>query len=126
MWIVDNGCSKHMTGDRSLLRNFVEKFLRTVCFGNYHFTAIKGYGDYVQGNITMCHVYYVESLGHNLFSFGQFCDGDLEVAFRSKSCNMRNLEGDDLLTRDRESNLYTISILIWLLLHPFVLCQKPL
>ncbi|GJQ92715.1 retrovirus-related pol polyprotein from transposon TNT 1-94 [Tanacetum coccineum] len=46
----------------------------------------------------------------SLFSGGQFCDGDLEVAFRSKTCYVRNLEGDDLLTGDRESNLYTISI----------------
>ncbi|GKB16958.1 hypothetical protein Tco_0850881, partial [Tanacetum coccineum] len=43
----------------------------------------------------------VSSLGHNLFSVGQFCDGDLEVAFRSKTCYVRNLEGDDLLTGDR-------------------------
>ncbi|GJU70121.1 retrovirus-related pol polyprotein from transposon TNT 1-94 [Tanacetum coccineum] len=69
-----------------------------------------GYGDYVQGNITVCHVYYVEGLGHNLFSVGLFCDGDLEVAFRSKTCYMRNLEGEDLLIGDRQSNLYTISI----------------
>ncbi|GJX23084.1 retrovirus-related pol polyprotein from transposon TNT 1-94 [Tanacetum coccineum] len=41
---------------------------------------------------------------------GQFCDGDLEVAFCSKTCYVRNLEGDDLLTGNRESNLYTISI----------------
>ncbi|GJT42166.1 retrovirus-related pol polyprotein from transposon TNT 1-94 [Tanacetum coccineum] len=52
----------------------------------------------------------VVGLGHSLFSVGQFCDGDLEVAFRSKTCYLRNLEGDDLLTGDRESNLYTISI----------------
>ncbi|GKD19519.1 hypothetical protein Tco_1208677 [Tanacetum coccineum] len=50
------------------------------------------------------------SLGHNLFSVGQFCDGDLEVAFRSNTCYVRNLEGDDLLTGGRDSNLYTISI----------------
>ncbi|GKA31801.1 integrase, catalytic region, zinc finger, CCHC-type containing protein [Tanacetum coccineum] len=49
-------------------------------------------------------------LGHNLFSVGQFCDDDLEVAFRSKTCYVRNLEGDDLLTGAHESNLYTISI----------------
>ncbi|GJU83091.1 hypothetical protein Tco_1285456 [Tanacetum coccineum] len=49
-------------------------------------------------------------LGHNLFSVGQFCDRDLEVAFRSNTCYIRNLEGDDLLTGGRESNLYTISI----------------
>ncbi|GJZ58851.1 hypothetical protein Tco_0614667 [Tanacetum coccineum] len=109
LWIVDSGCSKHMTGDRSLLKNFIEKFMGTVRFGNDNFAAITGYGDYIQGNITICHVYYVEGLGHNLFSVGQFCDGDLEVAFRSKTCYVRNLEGDDLLTGDRESNLYTIS-----------------
>ncbi|GJR70820.1 retrovirus-related pol polyprotein from transposon TNT 1-94, partial [Tanacetum coccineum] len=41
---------------------------------------------------------------------GQFCDGDLEVAFRSNTCYVWNLEGDDLLIGSRESNLYTISI----------------
>ncbi|GJV53659.1 retrovirus-related pol polyprotein from transposon TNT 1-94 [Tanacetum coccineum] len=82
----------------------------TVHFGNDNFAAITGYGDYIHGNITICHVYYVEGLVHNLFSIGQFCDGNLEVAFHSKTCYVRNLEGDDLLTGDRESNLYTISI----------------
>ncbi|GKF50982.1 integrase, catalytic region, zinc finger, CCHC-type containing protein [Tanacetum coccineum] len=81
-----------------------------VRFGNDHFTVIIGYGDYVQGNLTICHVYYVEGLGYNLFLVGQFCDGDLEVAFRSNMCYVRNLEGDDLLTGSRDSNLYTISI----------------
>ncbi|GJV13596.1 retrovirus-related pol polyprotein from transposon TNT 1-94 [Tanacetum coccineum] len=33
LWVVDSGCSKHMTGDRSLLRNFIEKFMGTVRFG---------------------------------------------------------------------------------------------
>ncbi|GKA03635.1 retrovirus-related pol polyprotein from transposon TNT 1-94 [Tanacetum coccineum] len=99
-----------MTGDQSLLKNFIEKFMGTVRFGNDNFVAITGYGDYIQGNITICHVYYVEGLEHNLFSVGQFCDRDLEVAFRSNTCYVRNLEGDDLLTGDRESNLYTISI----------------
>ncbi|GJW28366.1 integrase, catalytic region, zinc finger, CCHC-type containing protein [Tanacetum coccineum] len=108
--IFDSGCSKHMTGNLQLLRNFIKKFMGTVRFGNDHFAAITGYRDYVQGNLTICHVYYVEGLGYNLFSVGQFCDGDLEVAFRSNTCYVRNLEGDDLLTGSRDSNLYTISI----------------
>ncbi|GJW31548.1 retrovirus-related pol polyprotein from transposon TNT 1-94 [Tanacetum coccineum] len=110
LWIVDSGCSKHMTSASSLLKNFVEKFTGTVRFGNDHFAAITGYGDYVQGNITICHVYYVEGLGHNLFSVGQFCDGDLEVAFCLKTYYVRNFKRDDLLIGDHESNLYTISI----------------
>ncbi|GKA03719.1 integrase, catalytic region, zinc finger, CCHC-type containing protein [Tanacetum coccineum] len=110
LWIVDSGCSKHMTVNLKLLRNFVEKFMGTVRFGNDNFAAITGYGDYVQGNLTICHMYYVEGLRHNLFSVGEFCDGDLEVAFRSNTCFVRNLEGEDLLTGSHESNLYTISI----------------
>ncbi|GJY51422.1 hypothetical protein Tco_0442269 [Tanacetum coccineum] len=81
--IIDSGCSKHMIGDCSLLENFVEKFMGTVRFGNDHFAAITCYGDFVQGNITVCHVYYVESLGHNLFSAGQFCDGKEQEIFSS-------------------------------------------
>nr|GEX90812.1 hypothetical protein [Tanacetum cinerariifolium] len=75
LWIVDSGCSKHMTSDRLLLRNFIKKFMGTVRFGNDNFAAITGY----------------------------------EVAFCSKTCYVQNLEGDDLLTGGRESNLYTIS-----------------
>ncbi|GJW72918.1 retrovirus-related pol polyprotein from transposon TNT 1-94 [Tanacetum coccineum] len=110
LWIVDSGCSKHMTGNLQLLRNFIEKFMGTVRFRNDHFAAITGYEDYVHGNLTICHVYYVEGLRHNLFLVEQFYDGDLEVAFHSNTCYVWNLEGDEFLTGSCESNLYTISI----------------
>nr|GFB16434.1 retrovirus-related Pol polyprotein from transposon TNT 1-94 [Tanacetum cinerariifolium] len=85
LWIIDSGCSKHMTGNRILLTNFVEKFL-----------GMK--------------VYYVKGLGHNLFSVGQFCDNGLEVAFRKSTCFVQNKDGVDLITGDRSSNLYIISL----------------
>ncbi|GJY75251.1 putative ribonuclease H-like domain-containing protein, partial [Tanacetum coccineum] len=68
-----------MTGDRSQLTNFVHKFLGTVKFGNDQIAKIIRYGDYQIGNITILRVYYVEGLGDNLFSVGQFCNSDLEV-----------------------------------------------
>ncbi|GJX41374.1 copia protein [Tanacetum coccineum] len=55
-----------MTGNRSWLKNFVKKFIGTVRFGNDHFGAIMGYGDYVIGDSVISRVYYVEGLGHNL------------------------------------------------------------
>nr|GEU84139.1 hypothetical protein [Tanacetum cinerariifolium] len=51
MYIVDSGCSKHMTGNLKLISNFVEKFLGTVKFGNDQIALILGYGDLVQGNV---------------------------------------------------------------------------
>nr|GEV12125.1 retrovirus-related Pol polyprotein from transposon TNT 1-94 [Tanacetum cinerariifolium] len=110
LWIIDSGCSKHMTGNRARLTNFVEKFLRKVRFGNNDFAMIAGYGDVVIGSMTINKVYYVEGLGHNLFSVGQFCDKGLEVTFRKSTCFVRNEDGVDLLTGDRSSNLYTISL----------------
>ncbi|GJW88643.1 hypothetical protein Tco_0163983 [Tanacetum coccineum] len=98
LWYLDSGCSKHMTGDRSQLTNFVNKFLGTVKFGNDHVAKILGYGDYQIRNVTISRVYYMEGLGHNLFSVGQFCDSNLEVTFRQHTCFIRNLEGVDLLT----------------------------
>nr|GEU67295.1 retrovirus-related Pol polyprotein from transposon TNT 1-94 [Tanacetum cinerariifolium] len=62
------------------------------------------------GNILITRVYFVEGLGHNLFSVGQFCDSDLDVAFRRNACFIRNLEGVDLLSGNRSTNLYTINL----------------
>nr|GFB22226.1 retrovirus-related Pol polyprotein from transposon TNT 1-94 [Tanacetum cinerariifolium] len=107
---VDSGCSNHMTGDRSQLTNFINKLLGTVKFGNDHVAKIMGYGDYQVGNVTILRVYYVEGLGHNLFSVGQLCDSNLEVAFRQHTCFIHNLEGVDLLTGSQGNNLYTMSL----------------
>nr|GEY22796.1 ribonuclease H-like domain-containing protein [Tanacetum cinerariifolium] len=81
LWCVESGYSKHMTGNIKLLINFMWKFLVTVRFRNDHIAAILG-------------VYFVEGLGHNLFSVGQFCDADLEVAFRRNTCFIRDLDDD--------------------------------
>ncbi|GKD87969.1 retrovirus-related pol polyprotein from transposon TNT 1-94, partial [Tanacetum coccineum] len=124
LWFMDSGCSKHITGNRLKLMNFVEKFIGKVRFGNDHFGAIKDYGDYVIGDSVISRVYYVEGLGHNLFSLGQFCDFDLEVAFRKHSCFVRDINGVDLLKGSRGTNLYTISIDDMIKSSPICLLSK--
>ncbi|GJU29909.1 retrovirus-related pol polyprotein from transposon TNT 1-94 [Tanacetum coccineum] len=113
-----------MTGDRSQLTNFVNKFLGIVKFRNDLVAKILGYGDYHIGNVTISRVYYVEGLGHNLFSVGQFCDSNLEVAFRQHTCFIRNLEGVDLLTGSRGNNLYTMSLGDMMASSPICLLSK--
>nr|GEZ01355.1 hypothetical protein [Tanacetum cinerariifolium] len=98
LFTIDSGCSKHMTGNLKLLINFMEKFPGTVKFRNDQIAPILGYGDLVQGAVTIKRVCYVEGINHNLFSVGQFCDADLEVAFRKSTCYIRDLKGNDLLT----------------------------
>nr|GFB16895.1 integrase, catalytic region, zinc finger, CCHC-type, peptidase aspartic, catalytic [Tanacetum cinerariifolium] len=110
LFIVDSRCSKHMTRNLKLLINFVEKFMGTVKFGNDQIEPILGYGDLVQGTVTIKRVYYVEGLNQNLFSVGQLCDADLEVAFQKSTCYIRDLKGNDLLTGSRGTDLYSISL----------------
>ncbi|GJX89357.1 retrovirus-related pol polyprotein from transposon TNT 1-94 [Tanacetum coccineum] len=110
LFIVDSGCIKHMKGNLKLVCNFVEKYMGTVRFKNDQFAMILGYRDLVQGNLTIKRVYYVEGLNHNLLSVGQLYDADLEVAFKKSTCFVRDLQGNDLLTGTRGSDLYTISL----------------
>ncbi|GKD05242.1 retrovirus-related pol polyprotein from transposon TNT 1-94 [Tanacetum coccineum] len=77
----------------------------TVRFGYDQIVKIMGYGDYQLGNIIVSMVYYVEGLGHNLFSVGKFCDADLEVTFWKNTCFIQNLEGVDLLSGSIDTNL---------------------
>nr|GEY90186.1 integrase, catalytic region, zinc finger, CCHC-type, peptidase aspartic, catalytic [Tanacetum cinerariifolium] len=69
-----------------------------------------GYDDYKIRNVTISRVYFMKGLWHNLFFMGQFCDSDLEVAFRQHDCFIHNLDGVDLLTGSRGNNLYTLSL----------------
>nr|GEX11824.1 integrase, catalytic region, zinc finger, CCHC-type, peptidase aspartic, catalytic [Tanacetum cinerariifolium] len=83
-----------------------------------------GYGYYQMGNVIISQVYYVEGLGHNSFCVGQFCDSDLEVAFRKHTCFVHDLEGVDLLKGLRGSNLYTLSLENLMLSSPICLLSK--
>ncbi|GJV33687.1 retrovirus-related pol polyprotein from transposon TNT 1-94 [Tanacetum coccineum] len=124
LWYLDSGYSKHMIGDRSWLWNFMKKFTGTVRFGNDHFGAIMGYGDYVIGESVISRVYYVEGRGHNLFFVRQFCNSDLEVVFRKHSCYVRDTDGVELIKGSRGSNFYTISVEDMMKSYPICLLSK--
>ncbi|GJU51689.1 retrovirus-related pol polyprotein from transposon TNT 1-94 [Tanacetum coccineum] len=102
----------------------MKKFIGTVRFGNDHFGPIMGYGDYVIGDSVISRIYYVEGLGHNLFSVRQFCDLDLEVAFRKHSCYVRDVNGVDLIKGNRVTNIYTIFVKDMMMFSPIYLLSK--
>ncbi|GJU36492.1 retrovirus-related pol polyprotein from transposon TNT 1-94 [Tanacetum coccineum] len=108
--------SDNSNGDNACTFNphepMIKWFLNSTSFlgRNDHVATILGYGDLQWGNILITRVYFVEGLGHNLFSIGQVCDSDLEVAFRRNTCFVKNIEGVDLLKGNRSTNLYTINL----------------
>nr|GEW60668.1 retrovirus-related Pol polyprotein from transposon TNT 1-94 [Tanacetum cinerariifolium] len=130
--IAHNNYLKHTQEETATLREIVENkrllnqlntSLDYAC-KNDHVAKIMGYGDYKIRNVTISRVYFIEGLGHNLFSVGQFCDSDLEVAFRQHTCFIRNLDGVDLLTGSRGNNLYTLSLKDMMASSPICLLSK--
>nr|GEU87331.1 putative reverse transcriptase domain-containing protein [Tanacetum cinerariifolium] len=90
--------------------NLVIQGSRSNLLGTTHFGAIMKYGDYMISDSVISRVYYVEGIGHNLLSVGQFYDSVMEVAFRKHSCYVRDTDGVELIKGSCGSNLYTISV----------------
>ena len=81
MWVLDSGCSRHMTGYRDLLSNVVEKDCLIITFGDDSKGFTMGYGNLEIENITIENISLVERLKHNLLSISQFCEKGFDVSF---------------------------------------------
>ncbi|KAJ9552796.1 hypothetical protein OSB04_016841 [Centaurea solstitialis] len=109
-WYLDSGCSRHMTGNKSLLLNYVSEKGPSVTFGDDAKGITKGYGTLSNGIITFNKVAYVEGLMHNLLSISQLCDLGYKVIFDICACNVINNQGESVLSGSRKENVYIINM----------------
>ena len=107
MLILGSGCSRHMTGDRALLSNMVEKAGPIVTFGDDNKGFTTGYGNLEIGNVTIENISLVEGLKHNLLSISQFCDKGFDVSFRKERFLISNRKDEKLALQGvRKGNLF--------------------
>ena len=99
LWYLNNGCSRHMIGDRSLFKVFESKKGGNVTFGDGNKSQIKGKGIIsLPGLLDIENVLYVESLRVNLLSISQICDQDFMVLFSKGKCLVMNESGKKLIS----------------------------
>ena len=99
LWYLDSGCSRHMTGDRSLFKVFESKKGGNVTFGNGSKSQIKGKGIIsLLGLPDIANVLYVEGLRVNLLSISQICDQDFMVLFSKGKYLVMNESGKKLIS----------------------------
>ncbi|KAJ9544522.1 hypothetical protein OSB04_024229 [Centaurea solstitialis] len=79
IWYLDSGCSRHMTGSKSVLSNYREERGPAVTFGGNGKGQTRGYGTLTNGVTTFKRVAYVEGLMHNLLSISQLCDKNHKI-----------------------------------------------
>ncbi|KAJ9545449.1 LOW QUALITY PROTEIN: hypothetical protein OSB04_025156 [Centaurea solstitialis] len=110
IWYLDSGCSRHMTGSKSVLSNYREEKGPAVTFGGNGKGQTRGYGTLTNGVTTFKRVAYFEGLMHNLLSISQLCDKNHKVSFSKKKCKVKNRRKEVILTGVRHADIYIINM----------------
>ena len=111
MWILERGCSRHMTGDRALLSSVVDKVGPVVTFGDDIKGFTMGYGNLEIKNVIIENITLVEGLKHNLHNISQFCDNGFDMSFRKERCLISNRRDENLALQGiRKGNLFVVDL----------------
>nr|KAJ0194309.1 hypothetical protein LSAT_V11C800413730 [Lactuca sativa] len=101
LWYLDSGCSRHMTGSKSLLEDYVKKTGPAVTYGDNGKGFTKGYGNIKCNNV---------GLKHNHISISQLCDADYEVHFTKKEGRVVNTDKNIILSASRKDDIYVLDM----------------
>jgi hypothetical protein len=96
IWLIDSGCSRHMTGDKGWFSSLVPVVTKRYnTFGDNGPGRVLSEGEIkVSDKITLRHVALVQSLGYNLLSVSQLLDEGFEVLFRPGGSRILDSQGD--------------------------------
>ena len=104
---MGSGCSRHMTGDSTLLNKFEERAGPSIAFGDDNKGYTMGYGLISKDNVIIDFGALVDGLKHNLLSISQLCDKGNEVWFTKEACVISDKPTENiLLTGNKKGNVY--------------------
>src|SRR3954464_14081868 len=111
-WIIDSGCSKHMTGKINMLSSLQHKDGGLVTFGDNNQCKVIAIGNVGQGkNPLIENVLLVDGLRHNLLSISQLCDRGYKVLFDNEACHLYDLDMTNIIAKGyTKNNIYMINI----------------
>ncbi|KAJ9557063.1 hypothetical protein OSB04_011677 [Centaurea solstitialis] len=96
-----------MTGQRSFIFDYVEKFEGYIKTADRTPLPILGSGKITNGKYIIKGVRYVEGLGYNMFSSSQFCDNGYWVKTFQYGSDVNDEDNNAILSARRNGNLYT-------------------
>ncbi|GJR61364.1 hypothetical protein Tco_1503526 [Tanacetum coccineum] len=115
--VIDSGCSRNMTRNRSYLFVYKEIDGGFVAFeGNSKGGKITGKGKIRTSKLDFEDVYFVKELKFNLFSVSQMCDKKNSVLFTDTECVILSQdfkltdESHVLLKVPRKDNMYSVDL----------------
>ncbi|KAJ9544632.1 hypothetical protein OSB04_024339 [Centaurea solstitialis] len=107
VWYFDSGAYTHMTGQRSFLFDYVERFEGYIKTADKTPKPMLGYGKITDGRYIIKDVRYVKGLGYNMFSSSQFCDNGYWVKQFLYGSDVNDEDNNVVLSTRRNGNLYS-------------------
>ena len=93
-WLIDSGCTNHMTADVSLFRDLDKSYLSKVRIGNGDFVKVEGKRaievETLSGTKTLKNVLYVPKINQNLVSVGQLIESGYSIFFNDGVCDIKD------------------------------------
>ena len=107
-WIIDSGCSRHMTGDKSKFLSLVAKEGGLVTLGDSNTVRIVGKGTIGNDKFAINNVRLVDGLKYNLISVSQLTDAGHSVKFDKDVCFIGDKSNEFALVAKRKGNIFVL------------------
>ena len=91
-WLIDSGCTHHMTHVKGMFVKLDKTRFSKVRIGNADYIEVKGIGDIAIGSASgkrlISNVLYVPEIDQNLLGVGQLLEKSYVVMFKDKTCEV--------------------------------------
>ncbi|KAB5515991.1 hypothetical protein DKX38_026639 [Salix brachista] len=100
-WLIDSGCTNHMTNDKKLFKSLMPTEITKVKIGNGDYISVEGKGTITitssSGVKLISDVLYVPEINQNLLSVGQLIERGLKVVFEDGCCQVFDANREEIL-----------------------------
>ena len=114
-WLVDSGCTNHMTYDQDLFREIDRTAISKVRIGNGEYIPVKGKGTVAIESLTglklISDVLFVPDIDQNLLSVGQLVEKGFKVCFEDKNCIIKDAEGREVFNIKMKGKSFALNML---------------
>ncbi|XP_016750326.1 uncharacterized protein [Gossypium hirsutum] len=101
-WLIDSGCTNHMTLDAAIFKSIDRSFNKRVKVGNGHYIKVEDKGDVLidtpSGTKLVSNVLLVPEIDKNLLSITQLLEKGYSIVFKGKECLISDPRGSKLMS----------------------------
>ncbi|KAJ8635046.1 hypothetical protein MRB53_009313 [Persea americana] len=114
-WLIDSGCTSHMTYNQELFKELDKTAISKVKIGNGAYLAVKGKGTVaIEGHTGLkliSNVLYVPNINQNLLSVGQLLEKGYKVLFDDNYCLITDAQGREVFKVQMEGKSFALNLM---------------